>query len=94
MIWLYIIAALTGVMTMAFSILPPNTFLALPDAMYTALGTVSGWVGWALGLFGSEIKGTLVTALTAYLAILIPLFLFDVLRRFSFPIVGRWLNPK
>lgn len=94
MIWLYAIAALTGVMTMAFSILPSSEFLALPDAMYSALGTVAGWGGWALGLFGTEIKGTIVLAMTAYLAILIPLFLFDVLRRFSFPIVGRWINPK
>lgn len=92
MIFLLLAAAIAGIMTLAFSILPSSSFLALPDAVYTSIGTVSGWMSWGAGLFGPTIKTAIVTATLSYVAIMIAFFLWDVIRTFTFPIINHFLH--
>lgn len=92
MIWLLLVAAMSGLMTLALSILPGETFLAFPTGVTTAMNTATSWLSWGLGLTGETLKATYIDALTFWLGLSIALFALDVLRRFSFPIVNKFLR--
>jgi len=93
MIFFYLVAALAALFTFAFGILPDGaTFIPLPDVVYTAVGTVGGWIGWGIGIFGAAVRTALLTCIGVWVVLQIAFFLIDILRFFKFPIVNKLLK--
>jgi len=92
MLFIYLLAAFSGLLSFALGVLPGPTFLALPDVAYDAVRTVSGWAGWALGLGGPDIKAALVAIIPLTIAINVSLWLWRILRHWRPPVIGGLLK--
>jgi len=91
MIFLYVIAALSALLTFAFGMLPDGGFLPLPTAAYGAVNYFGGVVGWGLGLAGDEIKAALLVSIPIIIGVNVTLFLWDIVRKWRPPVVGKIL---
>lgn len=92
MVFLYLVAAIAALTTLSFQILPDSSFLAPPDAVWAALSTVTGWLSWAVGLGGSEVRTAVLAAAAFLISFKLAVFLIEILRRFSFPIINKYLR--
>jgi len=91
MIFLYLVAALTGIITLAISLLPGPDFLALPEAAIDAVATAGHVGGWLLGLAGADVKAALLVALPIIVGVKITAFGWTVLRHWRPPGLARTL---
>jgi len=82
MIFLYLLAGVIGVLNFIFGLLPGPTFLAMPDAVGTALHTISEAAGWALGLAGTEVKAAVLTLLPIMVGLKVAFALWDIIKNF------------
>jgi len=87
MIFVLLMAAVTGILTFALQLLPGDDFLALPDLMYTAVGTAAGWAGWALSLSGTAVKDTVLTIVPLVIGLKLTIFLWKILTHWRPPMV-------
>jgi len=92
MLFIYLIAAFSGLLSFGLGVLPGPTFLALPDVAYTAVETVAGWCGWALGLMGEDVKDTMLLIIPLTISINVSLWLWSILRNWRPPVVGGLLK--
>lgn len=92
MIFMMIFAAMSGLMTLAFSILPGSDFLPFPSQVGTTIAAVSGWFSWFLGLTGEDLKAVYIEALSWWVTLNLGFLLLDILRRFQFPVVNKFLR--
>jgi hypothetical protein len=92
MVFLYLIAALSALLTFSLKLLPGSDFLPIPSVAYTAMGTAAGWTGWLLGLGGADIKETL----TYIIFLVIPLELtylgWKILMRWKPPLIQKFMR--
>jgi len=91
MIFLYIVAALTALITFVFGILPDATFLPLPDAAYAGVRYIGSVIGWGFGLAGNDIKEALVTMVPIVIGVNLTLYLWQILKSWRPPVIGKFL---
>jgi len=85
MIFLYLIAGLTGIITFALQLLPDESFLPFPAAATAAVATAGQVGGWVLGLAGEDIKNALT--------IILPLVALIKLVTIGWSILRHWRPP-
>jgi len=91
MIPLFIVAAITALVTFGLSLLPGSTFMAIPSAATAAITTVGGVGGWMLGLGGTAVKSTLLVLLPLVVTIKVFSFGWQILRKWRPPGMARTL---
>jgi len=92
MIFLYVLASLSALLTFSLQLLPGETFLPLPTVAYDAVETVASYAGWALGLAGPDIKATILTILALAVPLEITVLLWRVLVKWRPPILGKYFR--
>lgn len=91
MIFLYLVAALTALITFALSLLPGDTFLAMPAAATDAIAQAGAIGSWLLNLAGSSVRETVLTILPLVIAIKLVAFGWQILRKWRPPGLARTL---
>jgi len=94
MIFFFLVAALAALTTFAFSLFPGPTFLALPTAVYDSLYTVAAYANWFLNLFGPTVRSAFLVVIGLTLGIGVTIFLWNVVRKFHFPIIEKFLHNE
>jgi len=94
MLFMYLIGLIAYLLSFILSLLPDSTFLALPTAAWTAVGTVSGWFGWLIGLGGTQLKNTILTCIPIVMAIEIASLLWHIIRKWKTPFISKFIDSK
>lgn len=87
MIMLLIIGGVIAMITLFLGFLPDSGYLVMSQS--TIIVVVAKWLSYFMGLFGDNIKNTMLVAGGWYLSVRISIFVLDVIRFFRVPIISR-----
>jgi len=91
MIFLYLVAAITAIITFALSLLPGADFLAFPTAATAAIAQAGSIGSWFLNLAGADVRAAILTMLPFVIAIKLVGFGWQILRKWRPPGLARTL---
>jgi len=91
MLILWVVGALSALLTFVFSALPDTTFLALPSEAYDAVVYVGGIIGWGSGLAGADIKTAFLTTVPLIIGVNVAVLLWQIVRKWKPPVIGKIL---
>lgn len=89
MLIIMVMSAISALLSFAAMVLPSATFLPMPNGVETAFEYLADGMRWLVSLGGPTLAPAFVTCAKLWVSVSLTLFVIDVIRFWSVPILNR-----